>query len=281
MSVEFGIGLRPHHYPQWEEYDTPRFVEVLADNYLNHVGGPALYHLRRCTEGCKVSVHSVGLNIAGQAPLDLVYLSQLRDLYALLRADIISDHLCFTGSSEMNSFDLLPFALTEETLAHVAERVQKVQDFLDRPIALENLSSYVAWSKSEMGELEFLNTLCQRTGCLALLDINNVVVSAHNLGYEPEVALAALDASHIAQFHIAGHTVTPPYLVDTHDQKVTDTTIGLLRRVLLQNPKPIILERDDEWPLRDLLSERQGILTGLLEPKRQEPWRRVADASLA
>lgn len=219
----------------------------MSDNYLFQQGGPGLYHLRQCAEKHKPLLHGVGLNIAGSTALDLNYLSELKKLSDELSPVLVSDHLCFTRNETRNSYDLLPFPYTKKTLAYVAERVQRVQDFLKRQISIENVSSYIRFLESDRTEFDFLSELCDVTGCGILLDVNNLFVCATNHHLCPETELQKLSPTAVTQFHVAGHTAYDSYLHDTHDKPVSQSVWQLLHLALSRfGMHPVILERDDD-----------------------------------
>jgi uncharacterized protein (UPF0276 family) len=152
--------------------------------------------------------------------LDWDYLKELKALAEFARPAWVSDHLCWTGVAGVNTHDLLPMPLNEESLRHVAERVRQVQDFLERPLVLENPSSYLEFKNSTIAEWDFLSELARETGCGLLLDVNNVYVSGYNHGFDPEHYIRSLPHESVVQIHIAGPTDCGRYLVDTHDQPV-------------------------------------------------------------
>ncbi len=253
-----GLGLRPHHYPDWHarEPGSRPWLEAVSDNYVFHRGGPALHHLGRLAEGGRLLLHGVGLNIAGREPLDRDYLRGLAALAALTRPQVLSDHLCFTRAPGAASFDLLPIPYTEAMLAHVCVRVAAVQEALGQRLSLENVSSYVQFAGNALSEMEFLAEVCRRTGAGVLLDVNNAFVSAANHGGDAGAALQALAPAHVTQYHIAGHSIADGFLLDTHDQPVRAEVIALLAAAWTRfGPRPFILERDDEQPLAPLLAE--------------------------
>ena len=162
-------------------------------------------------------------------PLRRDYLASLKRLADEIRPAWISDHLCWTGVGGLNSHDLLPMPLTEESLAHVAGRVGQVQDFLERPLILENPSSYVRFVRSTMEEPEFLRRLAEATGCGLLLDVNNVFVSCFNTGADPVAYLDAFPCERVVQMHLAGHQQHGSHIIDTHDRPVRPEVWELFR----------------------------------------------------
>jgi uncharacterized protein len=212
-----GIGLRTVHYDhilaKKPEVD---FFEILSENYLD-TGGRPLWVLDQVAERYPVVMHGVSMSIGSTDPLDFAYLRKLKDLADRTRARWVSDHLCWTGVSGRNTHDLLPMPLTETALAHVVERVRTVSDFLERPLMLENASTYAEFAASSMPEWEFFGRLMEKADCGMLLDVNNVYVSAFNHGFDPKRYLDAIDPARVAQYHLAGHTNKGTHIIDTHN----------------------------------------------------------------
>ncbi len=174
-------------------------------------------------------MHGVSLSIGSTDPLDFDYLAKLKRLAREVNARWISDHLCWTGVLGLNTHDLLPLPLTDETLGHVADRVRTVQDFLERPLVLENPSSYVTFAGSTMTEWEFLSQLADETDCGLLLDVNNVYVSSVNHDFDPVEYIRNVPHRRIVQVHLAGHTNCRTHLLDTHDGEVINPVWELYR----------------------------------------------------
>ncbi len=249
-----GVGLRPTHYQAILD-NAPRidWFEALTENYLVG-GGQPLYYLDAIAERYPIALHGVSLSIGSTDPLNRVYLHELKTLAARCRPALISDHLCWTGIDGMNTHDLLPLPYHEETLKHLTRRIRQVQDILDRPLVLENISRYVSFSASTFSEWGFLATLTRETGCRLLLDINNIYVNAHNFGFSATDFIDGIPVDAVAQFHIAGHSVQQALLIDTHDQPVSPPVFNLLTHALARfGAQPILLERDDSIPPLDEL----------------------------
>ena len=257
MLEGFGLGLRPEHYRDFAE-GTPRvdWLEVISENYLVP-GGKPLDFLDRIRARYPMVMHGVSLSIAGTDPLDGNYLRELRRLAARVQPEWISDHLCWTGSGGTNLHDLLPTPYTAEALAHVATRVGRVQDFLRRPMLIENVSSYLRFDGDEMSEWEFLAALVLRSGCGLLLDVNNVYVSSVNHGFDPMEFIEGIPAHAVRQIHLAGHTRSEEGLVDTHDAPVCDEVWDLYEATVARvGAVPTMIERDDRIPpVVELLAE--------------------------
>nr|WP_314608115.1 DUF692 domain-containing protein [uncultured Janthinobacterium sp.] len=219
-NLGLGVGLRPPHYEHVLRHGPQvDWFEIISENFIdNH--GYARHVLEQVAAQVPIVMHGVSLSIGSSDPLSLAYLRKLRQLAAEIRPAWISDHLCWTGAASLNSHDLLPLPLDEASLRHVGARVRQVQEFLGRPLILENPSTYVEFAQSSMPEWEFLGRLAEDTGCGLLLDVNNVHVSAHNHGYDAAAYIRQLPHDHIVQIHLAGPTVRGAMLIDTHDAPV-------------------------------------------------------------
>jgi len=216
-----------------------------------------LHHLERIRATHPVALHGVSLSIGGSDPLDRDYLRKLRALSERVEPIWISDHLCWTGVDGLNLHDLLPLPYTEEALVHVAGRVRQVQDILGRRILLENVSSYVGFTASQMSEWEFLTRLTEVADCDLLLDVNNVYVSAFNHGFDPGAFIDGVPAARVRQLHLAGHRDHGAHIVDTHDAPIADPVWKLYEHTLRRlGPMTTMIERDDHIPpLAELVDE--------------------------
>jgi len=174
-------------------------------------------------------MHGVSLSIGSTDPLNFEYLHKLRDLAHATKAPWVSDHVCWTGVAGRNTHDLLPIPYTEQALAHVSERIKVVQDVLERPLVLENPSTYITFADSTMPEAEFLTRMAEATGCGLLLDVNNVYVSCFNHDQDPVEFICAIPHERVVQFHLAGHTNCVTHLIDTHDGRVVNPVWELYR----------------------------------------------------
>ncbi|UVJ42006.1 DUF692 domain-containing protein [Pseudomonas sp. LS1212] len=253
----YGLGLRSAYYSEiLEQRPAVDWFEVVSENYMVD-GGKALYFLDAIGEHYPLVMHGVSLSIGGPHPLDRDYLHKLKRLADRVQPAWISDHLCWSRGNAHQLHDLLPLPYTEESLQHVAARVRQVQDELERPLVLENVSSYVRTANSDFSEWQFLAALSELSGCELLLDVNNVYVSACNHGFEPWDFIGALPPTRIRQLHLAGHSDYGSYLIDTHDQPVSDPVWQLYQRTLRHlGPVATLLERDDHFPpLQALLDE--------------------------
>ncbi len=249
----FGLGLRPVHYPAVLEDSSPSdsgvdWFEIISENYMI-AGGRPLANLMAIRARYPMIMHGVSLSIGSADPLDLDYLAGLKALAARVEPAIISDHLCWTGIAGLNMHDLLPLPLTEEALDHVCARIDQVQEFLGRPIAMENASTYVTFGASTIPEGEFMAALARRTGCKLLLDVNNVYVSAFNHGFAATGYIDAIAPESVAYMHLAGHENNQTHIIDTHDHPVVDGVWELYAHAVRRfGPVPTMIERDDKIP---------------------------------
>jgi hypothetical protein len=253
----FGLGLRPPHYTAiLDSRPAVDWFEIITENYLVG-GGRPLHYLDAIRDRYPVVMHGVSLSIGSTAELDLDYLDRVRALADRCEPRWISDHLCWTGTDGRNLHDLLPLPYTEAALAHVATRIDAVQERLGRPLVLENVSSYVSYTSSAMTEWEFLTRLVRRTGCRLLFDVNNVYVSSRNHGFDPRAFIDGVPVDAVQQFHLAGHLDLGTHVIDTHDAPVREEVWDLYAYAVRRfGPVSTLLERDDHIPpLEELLAE--------------------------
>jgi hypothetical protein len=256
-DLGIGIGLRASHFGEilsrWPALD---WFEVLSENYMD-TGGRPLWVLDQVAERYPVAFHGVSLSVGSTDPLNVDYLRKLKALAARTRARWVSDHLCWTGVLGRNTHDLLPLPYDEATLRHVVSRVKQVQDVLERPLALENPSSYVAFGSSTMSEWEFLKRLAEEADCALLLDVNNVYVSAFNHGFDPEAYIDAIPADRVVQYHLAGHTNKGTHIIDTHSAPAIEAVWALYERACRRTgPVSTLFEWDEAIPpLDDVIAE--------------------------
>ncbi len=216
----FGVGLRSVHFSHvLREQPAVDWFEVISENFMDSGGRPR-YILDQVAERYPVVMHGVSLSIGSAEPLNFDYLRKLKRLADAIGVRWVSDHLCWTGVLGINTHDLLPVPLTEETLAHVVGRIRTVQDFLERPLVLENPSSYVTFAKSTLTEWEFLRQMAEEADCGLLLDVNNVFVSSVNHDFDPVEYIESVPHERVVQFHLAGHTDCGTHRIDTHDSEV-------------------------------------------------------------
>jgi uncharacterized protein (UPF0276 family) len=248
-----GIGLRaPHYHEVLDSLPKLGWVEVHSENFFG--GGAPLRTLSKVREHYPVSLHGVGMGLASATPLDQEHLTALRRLCDTVQPAAVSEHLCWNTVAGMVINDLLPFPYTQEALFNVISRVEQVQEKLGRQLLVENLSSYLSFTQSEMSEGEFLAELTRRTGCGILFDVENLYVNARNLGVDAEAFIMAIPAEAVEEYHLAGFSVRDGCLVDTHDHPVYPEVWKLYEFALQHiGPRPTLIEWDSDIPALPVL----------------------------
>lgn len=263
-----GVGLRPVHYPHLlARPKTPvQWFEAVSENYMDSEGRP-LEMLKAIRRDYPLALHGVSLSIGSAEGPRPGYLERLKRLIERVDPFIVSDHLCWTGAHASNTHDLLPLPYTPETLRLIVERVGRVQDFLGRSIALENVSSYLRFEQSTQSEWDFLVSAARRSGCRILLDLNNVYVNAKNHGFDPCDYVKAVPPELVAQIHLAGFTDMGDYLFDTHSKPVSSDVWELYALAARRMPQaPVLIEWDEDIPPFSEL-EKQAMMA-------REVWRK-------
>jgi uncharacterized protein (UPF0276 family) len=252
-----GIGLRTTHFAQFMAERSPvDWVEAVTENFMAP-GGRPISVLEKVRAEVPVVLHGVSLSIGSVDPIPERYLAELTRIVERVEPALVSDHLCWGTHRGQYVHDLLPLPYTEESLAHVAARVEQVQERLGRQLLLENPSAYVSFKDSTMTEWEFLAELTRRSGCGILLDVNNVYVSAQNLGFDPLEYLRGIPVGRVGYFHVAGHSDKGKYLLDSHDHAVPAPVWALYREALRRFGRvPSLVEWDDAIPpLAEVVAE--------------------------
>ena len=265
LPAAAGVGYKPQHYTAiMEDPGSVAWLEIHAENYMGD-GGRPLAQLRALADRFPISVHGVGLSIGGEAPLDPDHLARLKHLVSWLSPASFSEHLAWSTHDSHFLNDLLPLPYTSATLARVAAHIDQVQTALGRPMLLENPSSYLAFADSTWAEPEFLAELARRTGCGLLLDVNNVFISATNLGFSPQGYIDAFPLAAVGEIHLGGHDEDhddhgQPLLIDSHGQEIADPVWSLLAYTLARSgPKPVLVEWDTDvpdWPILEAEADR-------------------------
>jgi len=256
-SLGVGVGLRAPHYRQFvEQRPAVPWLEVHTENYLDQAGWDwhVLQQLRR---DYPVSLHGVGLGLGSARGFSEQHLERVRSLVRRAEPVLVSEHLCWGAVADRQLNDLLPLTLDEEALRLMCQRVERVQDALQRQLLLENVSTYVRFHHDSMSEAEFMAELAARTGCGLLLDINNLYVNQCNHGEDALAAIAAIRPGTVGEMHLAGHLVTPQAVIDHHGDTVADPVWQLYQAALERfGPVPTLIEWDtDIPPLEVLLGE--------------------------
>lgn len=259
-NLGFGLGLRPTHYEHiFEHQPAVDWFEIISENFMDTDGKPRR-NLARIAERYPLVMHGVAMSIGTVDPLNSEYLAKLKKLANEIKPAWISDHLCWTGIAHKNSHDLLPVPYTEEALKHIISRITQVQDFLGRPIALENPSTYLEFKASHIPESEFIAEMAKQSGCSLLLDVNNVYVTCYNHRLDPKVYIDALPLDQVAQIHLSGHSNMGTHIIDTHDDHVVDEVWQLYKYVVHKAgcvPNTMV-EWDDNIPEFDVLCAELG-----------------------
>lgn len=221
-NLGIGIGLRPEHYIEiFRDQPSIDWFEIISENFMG-VSGMPMDNLLRILERYPVVQHGVGLAIGSPDPLDFNYLKQLKELARLTKTPWISDHLSWGKLPGAHYHDLLPLPYTKEVIEYVAERARIVQDFLELPFALENLSSYVSYKADAMTEWEFYTAVVEKADIYMMLDVNNIYVSSRNHGFDPKDYYNNIPMERVLQIHLAGHRDYDAYVLDSHDNYVRD-----------------------------------------------------------
>lgn len=257
-----GLGLKPQHYDEALHCTAAGlWWEVHPENYLAN-GGPRLSWLSAIRAQHPVSLHGVSLSLAADAPPDAAHLARLAALARRIEPFLVSEHLAWSHWRGQYLPDLLPFPRTHAALHRIAGNIARTQDALQRSIAIENPTHYLHVDGHDWAETDFLAELVRRTGCALLLDVNNVHVSANNLGFSAGDYLDDFPLHAVAEIHLAGHHADPVHgnalLIDSHDAPVVASVWALYAQVIARTgPVPTMIERDGEVPaLDELLAER-------------------------
>lgn len=262
-----GIGLRFEHIDRilTEPVPVPWF-EVVSENYMNR-GGLVRHQIEAAAERWPIVCHGVSINLGGTDPLDPEYLAALKRFADDVDSPWVSDHLCFTAMDGVAMNDLLPLPRTEEAAKHVAARVRRIQEVLERPFLVENVSSYLdPTPPGGMDEAEFATAVCELADCGMLLDVNNVHVNAVNFDGDAWDSLRRMPLDRVVQLHLAGPEPKGKLLLDTHGAPIQPVVWDLTRRLLpLLGPTSALVEWDNNMPPLERLLEEHQKATVLLE----------------
>ncbi|MEK7484567.1 MAG: DUF692 domain-containing protein [Planctomycetota bacterium] len=245
----FGVGLRPVHYHHiLDQQPQVDWFEIISENFMIE-GGRPLYYLDRILERYPVVQHGVSLSIGSSDPLDWDYLKQLKKLTKRTKTPWVSDHLCFSQADGIRLHNLTPVPYHPVVATHIAQRVKIVQDFLEKPFLLENVSSYVDFKASTMTEWDFLTSVVEEANCGILLDVNNVYVSSVNNEFSCSDYLKGIPLDRVVQMHLAGYCDQEDYLFDSHDHPVHEPVWQFFREVVnVLKDCSILVEWDEQIP---------------------------------
>lgn len=253
-----GLGIRSELFRDIElSKPDLGFLEAHSENYFGESLPRA--KLRALRRDYPVSLHGVGLSLGRADALSKPHLAALKSLADEIEPMLVSEHLAWSAYLHRQVPDLLPLPLTEESLQVMCEHIDQLQSALNREILIENPANYLLFDLLQIPEAEFLNFLADRTGCGLLVDVNNVYVSARNVGRDPHSFIDALNTSAIKQYHLAGHVPISdangePVLIDTHNQPVSEETWSLFAHTLGRHgQRPTLIEWDSDFPTLDVL----------------------------
>jgi len=271
MTPAAGVGFKAEHFA--EALAAPAadlWFEVHAENYMV-AGGPRLAMLEAIRRDRPLSLHGVGMSLAGASDPDPDHLAALKQLVDRFQPELVSEHLAWSRLDGRCFPDLLPVPRTNEVLRRLGANIDQVQNALGREILIENPTHYLALLDHQWSETSFLAELARRTGCKLLIDVNNVAVGSHNIGFDPSAWLYDLPPDRIGEIHLAGHSIDAEgsLLIDSHDEPVSEQVWGLYRELIERiGPRPTLIERDGNIPpFAELMAERehaQVILGGSL-----------------
>jgi uncharacterized protein (UPF0276 family) len=245
-----GVGLRPTHYAHLlkKPKTIVQWFEIMSENYMDTEGRP-LHVLEKIRQDFPISFHGASLSIGSPDPINLNYLNALKKLIKRIDPFLVSDHFCWTGAQAENIHDLLPIPLDKMNLNRVIEKVNQVQDFLQKEILLENPSAYVSYQDSVIPEWEFNSEVARKTGCGLLLDINSVHVTCTNFGLDSYTYLDNIPSNKVGQIHLAGFTDMGSYLFDTHGEPVHQAVWDMYKYFIQKCPDvPVLIEWDQDIP---------------------------------
>jgi uncharacterized protein (UPF0276 family) len=247
-NLGIGIGLRPQHYKEiFQSEKIIDWFEIISENFMVDGGAP-LAMLDKILERYPVVQHGVSLAIGSPDPLDYDYLKKLKNLARKTKTPWISDHLSWGRLEGSHFHDLLPLPYTQEVVNYVAERARIVQDFLELPFALENLSSYASFCQDQMPEWEFYSAVVEKADISMMLDVNNIYVSSRNHNFEPHTYYENIPLHRVIQIHLAGHSDYGDYILDTHDDFVCDEVWKIYSEVISKTgPISTLLEWDERF----------------------------------
>ena len=269
--MQAGAGFKPQHLHDWlADANPPAFFEVHAENYMGDGGAPHNW-LTRMRELRPMSLHGVGLSIGGASAPDPRHLDRLARLIERYQPARFSEHLAWSTHDGRFFADLLPLAYDAGTLDRVCEHIDRVQSRLGLRMLLENPSTYFAFAASDIDEPDFIAAIVQRTGCGLLLDVNNVFVSCHNHGRDPQAYLAALPLDAVGEIHLAGHAHDheAALLIDDHGAPVADAVWRLYEHVLARTgPVATLIEWDNDVPAYGVLRDEARHADRLLDATR-------------
>lgn len=276
--IGFGLGLRSKHIPHILNNETKvDWFEAISENYFElnskQNGGLPINNLEKIRCLYPIALHGVSLSIASIDPINKNYLKQLKKLIKRIEPVWVSDHICFSSVHGVELHDLLPVPYTLESVKHISNKVNKVQDYIQRKLMLENVSSYLEYKSSEMTEWEFIHEIIKRTDCNILLDVNNVYVSSKNHNFDAMEFIKNIPTASIGQIHLAGHSQGKNYLIDTHDEPVCKEVWDLYEKTIQYHGAiNTMIERDANIPDFEVLENELNTAKKIIEKITNNKW---------
>ena len=284
QTLTAGVGLKPEHFEDVLDCRAAGlWLEIHPENYLVD-GGPRLQWIENIRQQHPVSVHGVSMSLAGEHAPDAEHLQRLAHFVRHIQPVLVSEHLAWSWGDTHYLPDLLPFARTKEALGRIANHIEQVQNTLGRTIAVENPSHYLHMPAHEWDEIDFLQEMARRSGCLLLLDVNNVAVSAHNLGFSAQAYIDRFPAELIAEVHVAGHSLDPTLgdalWIDSHDAPVSSGVWALYERLIARaGIRPTLLERDGNLPPWEMLLAERNHAHAIMEQLQRQRYSPVTHST--
>ncbi|HLA71934.1 MAG TPA: DUF692 domain-containing protein [Steroidobacteraceae bacterium] len=265
IPARAGIGLRfVHHDALLEQRPAVGWIEAHTENYFHDGAAPRA--LERARANYPLSLHGVGLGLGSADGIDRAHLARVRRAIDRFEPALVSEHACWGHAGGEFFNDLLPLPYTEEAAALLAAHVREAQDFLGVQLLIENVSAYVAFQHSQLSEWEFLTAVVAASGCGLLLDINNIYVSAQNLGLDAEGFIAGVPAASVREIHLAGHARNGAILIDDHGSAVCEDVWQLYARAIARlGPRPTLIEWDNDIPSLATLVDEAARADRMLE----------------
>ena len=272
-----GLGLRSQHFGEIiEKKPNVPWFELLADNYISNnqsTDSIIFNNLKKLTNNYPMALHCVGMSLGSVGGVNKAYLENLKKLIEFTNPVFVSDHLSWGNIGGFNSHELLPLPYTEESLDNIVKNIKLTQEFLNRNILVENVSSYISYKYSNIKEWEFLNLVSKNTGCKLLLDINNIYVNSVNHKFDPKKYIKNINPDFVEYFHIAGHEKyykNNEFLIDTHGADICEDVFELFKYALKHiGKRPCLLERDNNIPSFDILNKEREVVSKILENTRE------------
>ncbi len=270
-KTQIGLGFRREISDAFLDGDIkPDFIEVAAENWLE-LGGYWGDVFRRVTAQFPLIVHGLSLSIGSPEELDFEFLKKLKTFLKAFDVKIYSEHLSFAKFENAHFFDLLPIPFREDSVKHISMRIRQVQDYLEMPLAIENVSYYTS-VEAEMTEQQFINNIVEESGCNMLLDVNNVFVNGFNHHYDPYRFIDDMPLDKVSYIHMAGHKrIAPDLIIDTHGEAIIEPVYQLFDYTIKKmNPVPVLLERDFNFPELDELKTELSVLRNIVNKNHHQ-----------